>query len=92
MGIKCPSYRQACVRRCQILSLMGIKYPSNRQACVWRCQILSLIGIKYLYSLNVFLYSMFAFVLLALVWLLVAPAAKWKRLTKDEKLEAAYAT
>ena len=55
-------------------------------------QILSLMGIKYLYSLHVFLYSMFAFVLLALVWLLVAPAAKWKRLTKDEKLEAAYAT
>lgn len=65
---------------------------SDRRACMWRCQILSLMGIKYLYSLNVFLYSMFAFVLLALVWLLVAPAAKWRRLTKDEKLEAAYAT
>ena len=65
---------------------------SDRQTCMRRCQIQSLMGIKYLYSLNVFLYSMFAFVLLALVWLLVAPAAKWKRLTKNEKLEAAYAT
>ena len=55
-------------------------------------QILSLMGIKYLYSLNVFLYSMFAFVALALAWLLVAPAATWKQLTKDERLEAAYAT
>lgn len=48
-------------------------------------------GIKYLYSLHVFLYSMFVFVALALGWLLIAPAAKWKRLTRDEKLEAAYA-
>ncbi len=56
-----------------------------------RAQIQSLMGIKYLYSLHVFLYCMFVFVALALGWLLIAPATKWKRLTQDEKLEAAYA-
>jgi hypothetical protein len=64
--------------------------PQTRaRACA---QILSLMGIKYLYSLHVFLYAMFAFVALAVAWLLAAPAARWTRTTRTERLAAAYAT
>jgi len=35
---------------------------------------------------------MFAFVALAVAWLLAAPAARWTRTTRTERLAAAYAT
>ncbi len=68
--------------------LLHAPHPRAR-ACA---QILSLMGIKYLYSLHVFLYAMFAFVALAVAWLLAAPAARWTRTTRTERLAAAYAT
>ena len=49
-------------------------------------------GIKYLYSLHIFLYAMLGFVGVALAWLLLAPAGKWTRTTRAQRLAAAYAT
>ena len=53
-------------------------------------QIAHLIGIKYLYQLNVFVYCLFIFVGLTLIFTLVSRPGKWKRLSKEEREEAAY--
>ena len=42
-------------------------------------QILYLKGLKYLYRLHVFLYSMFAFIGLAAMYLSIRGPQKWKR-------------
>ena len=53
-------------------------------------QIAHLIGIKYLYQLNVFVYCLFIFVGLTLILTLIRRPGKWKRLSREEREEAAY--